>query len=234
MPTKALPSSRPAGSSLPRPAPPSSALRVVAPRSGRRHGLIALALVLVLAGATLAAAVYLRAGQRIQVLAVARPVPVGHVISDQDLIDLSLSVDPRLHPLPASARQVVVGQTATVNLLPGTLLLRQMVTRGSLLAPGEGLVGLALKPGQVPEQIAPGDLVQVVQTPAASSSGTAPSAIGQGQGVVLANRARVLSVTVADGGDTTKVSLAVPLADAGVLYRAQATGQLALVVLPAP
>jgi SAF domain len=229
MPSSAMPSSRRARTTSPVPGP----LRVTASRQARRPTLVALALVLILAGGMVGALVYLRATEDTQVLAVARPVAVGHAISDADLVALSLSVDPRIRPLPASARSQVVGQVATVNLVPGTLLLRRMITSRSLLQAGEGLVGLALKAGQVPEQLAPGDLVQVVRTPAAPGSGNG-TAVDDGANGVPAGRARVLSVTSLADGETTRVSLIVPVDDAPALYRANATGQLALVVVAAP
>ncbi len=231
MPTITPPSSRP-----PRTTPAGSkpgALRVATPHRTRRPTLVALALVLILVGGTVAALVYLRATERSDVLAVARPVPIGHVISDADLITLSLSVDPRLRPLPASARRQVVGQVAATNLVPGTLLLRRMLTTSdALLQADEGLVGLAVKAGQLPEQLTPGDLVQVVRTPAAAGNGGAAAVQDDGAGGVLVGQAKVLSVSDPDDADTTRVSLIVPLADAAVLYRANATGELALVVLP--
>jgi hypothetical protein len=232
MPPSTLPSSRRARAA----SPSSGPLRVAAPRQTRRPTLVALGLVLVLAGGMVGALLYLRATQHTQVLAVARPVAVGHAINDADLTALSLSVDLRIRPFPASARSQVVGQVATVNLVPGTLLLRRMVTPRSVLQPGEGLVGLALKAGQVPEQLAPGDLVQVVRTPAPPGApGASPgTAADNGDSGVLVSRARVLSVTDLASGDTTRVSLIVPLDDAGTLYRANATGQLALIVVAAP
>jgi hypothetical protein len=187
----------------------------------------------VLAGGMVGALLYLRGTQHSQVLAVARPVAVGHAIGDADLVALSLSVDPRIRPLPASARSQVVGQVATVNLVPGTLLLRRMLTPGSLLQPGEGIVGLAVKAGQVPEQLAPGDSVQVVRAPAPAGASNGPPTDDSGGSGVLVSRAKVLSVTGLADGETTRVSLIVPLVDAGRLYRANATGQLALIVMAA-
>jgi hypothetical protein len=229
MPSSTLPSSRHTRSTASSP----GALRVAAPRQTRRPTLVALGLVLVLVGGMVGALIYLRTTQQSQVLAVARPVAVGHAISDADLVALSLSVDPRIRPLPATARSQVVGQVATVNLLPGTLLLRRMITSQSLLRPAEGLVGLAVKAGQVPEQLAPGDLVRVVRTPAPAGNGSGDPGAEDVEGV-LVDRAKVLSVSDLTDGDTSRVSLIVPLEDASVLYRTNAAGQLALVVLPAP
>jgi SAF domain-containing protein len=179
------------------------------------------------------ALLYLRTTQQSQVLAVARSVAVGHALTDADLTVLSLSIDPRIRPLPATARSQVVGQVATVNLVPGTLLLRRMITSQSLLRPDEGLVGLAVKAGQVPEQLAPGDLVRVVRTPAPAGTSDADPG-GADLGDVLVDRVRVLSVSELSDGETSRVSLIVPLEGASALYRANAASQLALVVLPAP
>ncbi len=128
----------------PAPAGPGR-LRLAPPRQRRRPALVALALLLILVGGVAATALYLRATQRNPVLAVARPVTMGHTLTDADLAAVSLAVDPRLRPLPASARSQVVGQAAAVNLVPGTLLLRGMLTsRDRLLQPGQGLIGLAV------------------------------------------------------------------------------------------
>lgn len=229
MPPSTLPSSRHTRSTASSP----GALRVAPPRQTRRPTLVALGLVLVLVGGMVGALIYLRTTQQSQVLAVARPVAVGHAISDADLVALSLSVDPRIRPLSASARSQVVGQVATVDLLPGTLLLRRMITSQSLLRPDEGLVGLAVKAGQVPEQLAPGDLVRVVRTPAPAGNGSGDPGADD-PGGVLVDRAKVLSVSDLTDGETSRVSLIVPLEEATVLYRANTAGQLALVVLPEP
>jgi hypothetical protein len=72
----------------------------------------------------------------------------------------------------------------------------------------------------------------VVRTPPPKGD-QAPGEVDTAQAGVLAGAATVLSVSVPDGSDTTRVSLIVPLDAAGALYRANATGQLALIVLPA-
>ena len=61
----------------------------------------------------------------------------------------------------------VVGQVATVTLLPNTLLQRSMVTDEDPLRADQARVGVAVRSGQVPaEGVGPGDVVQVVQLPA--------------------------------------------------------------------
>ncbi len=72
----------------------------------------------------------------------------------------------------------------------------------------------------------------MVRTPPATGN-QPPGEVDTTQTGVLAGAATVLSVSAPDGSDTTRVSLIVPLDAAGALYRANATGQLALIVLPA-
>ncbi len=92
----------------PAPAGPGR-LRLAPPRQRRRPALVALALLLILVGGVAATALYLRATQRNPVLAVARPVTMGHTLTDADLAAVSLAVDPRLRPLPAGSSNPAKG-----------------------------------------------------------------------------------------------------------------------------
>jgi hypothetical protein len=65
----------------------------------------------------------------------------------------------------------VVGHTAAVEILPRTPVQLAMVSTGNPLPAGEVLVGVAEAPGQIPSSgLAPGDVVEVLQLPAKTSS----------------------------------------------------------------
>jgi hypothetical protein len=103
-----------------------------------------------------------------------------------------------------------------------------------MVGPGEVVVGLALKPGQLPAgQLRPGDTVKAygVVTGGAAASG----ASGPGRGV-LASSARVYEIGGGDAGSvgesTVQVSIVVDDAEAGPLTQAASNGNVALVLVP--
>jgi len=101
-------------------------------RSRRRRNWprMAAALGLAVASGALFVALYASAGARRPVLAVARAVPVGSVITASDLRAVRVAEDPGLAPIGAGAAQSVVGQRAAVALVPGTLLTRADLSAG--------------------------------------------------------------------------------------------------------
>lgn len=208
-------------------------LRVTPPRRQRRPALIVLALLLVLVSAALTAALFLRVGGRVAVLAVARPVPVGHPITDADLAEVRISPDPALHTIPAAGRDRVVGQVATVSLLPGALVTPETLTATAVPGPGQAVVGMALKPGQMPaEDLKSGDRVMLVRTPP-TGAGQATQPAEEASSNVLVERAQVFGARPAETGDSTVVSVVVRRSEAVTVARAQATGQVSLVLVPA-
>src|SRR5581483_1729364 len=98
----------------------------------------------------LAVLVYGNVGQRHEVLAVARTVDPGQVISAEDLTVVRVAADPDVRTLAASARSSIVGQRAAVRLLPGSLLSPDAVTKGDVIGPGFSVIGAIVKPGQYP------------------------------------------------------------------------------------
>jgi hypothetical protein len=207
-------------------------LRVTPTRRRRRPAWILLGLLLVLAGAAVAAQLFLQVGGRTAVLAVARPVPAGHPIADQDLVEVRISVDPALHAVPAADRDQVVGKVATVALLPQSLLPREAVAATAVPAADQAIVGVALKPGQLPDELKAGDQVMLVLTPPTGGGAAEPEPI-QRTSNVLVSKAQVFGVRATDTGDATVVSVVVSREDAAAVARAQATGQVSLVLVAA-
>jgi hypothetical protein len=205
-------------------------LRVTPTRRRRRPAFILLGVLLILAGAAVAAQLYLQVGGRTAVLAVARPVPAGHTIAEQDPVEVRISVDPALHAVPAADRNQVVGKVATVALLPQSLLPREAVAATAVPAADQAIVGVALKPGQMPDELKAGDQVMLVLTPPTGGGAANPI---QRTSDVLVSQAQVFSVRVTDTGDATVVSVVVSRQDAAAVARAQATGQVSLVLVAA-
>jgi SAF domain len=207
-------------------------LRVAPARRQRRPTFILLGLLLVLVAGAAAAQLYLQVGGRTAVLAVARPVPAGHNITGQDLTEVRISVDPALRVVPASERSRVVGQIATVDLLPRSLLTREALAVASVPGAGQAIVGVALKPGQMPNDLKAGDRVMLVLTPPAGGGSTAAPTGETGR--VLVDDAEVFDLRQAETDQATVASVLVARDDAAAVARAQATGQVSLVLVAAP
>jgi hypothetical protein len=198
------------------------------PTREKRPGYVALAIVLIVGLAALGAYFYSRAGQKTPVVVVVRDVPVGHRISRGDLS--TVDVAGTVTAVGAGHIDSVVGQVATVELLPNTLLQRSMVTGTSLLPAGSSMVGVELKPGQLPASgLADGARVQVLQLPDKTTA-TAPNATAPSGATVLAQSATVYDST-ADPSQTggTLLTLVVPSADAAPIATASSAGVVALV-----
>ena len=204
-----------------------------APGPGRTSinvGRIALGVFLVVGLSAFFGLKYAEAGRRQSVLAVAKAVPVGQAIAADDLTEASVSADPSLHPVPAADKDSIVGRSAAVALVPGTLLSKAHLGTGPAVAAGRSVVGLSLKPGQVPLGIASGAAVIVLRTP--TNQAPASAAAAQEPVPVVARNAQVLAVEPPTGaaGDATVVSVLVDSHDAPAVAAAGASGQATVVV----
>lgn len=170
----------------------------------------------------------LAAGDRQRVLALARPVSVGQMLSPADLREVSIAVDPAMSTVAASQVSTVVGRTMATSLPAGSLLTPDML--GTALVPGEGqaITALALKPGMFPPELTPGARVAVVFVP---NSATGPSTPFTSPNVPGTWQATVTGVTTRADDQVTVVSLQLTEA-AAPQVAAIPTGQLSLVMLP--
>ncbi|MEU5436432.1 SAF domain-containing protein [Streptomyces sp. NPDC020719] len=198
----------------------------------RRPGVLALAAALIAAGAVGNYWYWTQNGERTPVLVVARDVPAGTVIRDADLTEASVALDPALKAIRTGQRSQVVGKRAAVELMPGALLSPRQITSRTLVRADEQLVGLNLKPGQMPDSpLRTDDQVQVVFT----GDSTAPAAgkndkAGQDSGPVTV-QARIVRVgTKQDSTGQQVIDVAVPSADGPRLAVQAAAGTVALAV----
>ncbi|WP_019712066.1 SAF domain-containing protein [Streptomyces xinghaiensis] len=190
----------------------------------RRPGMIALSLALIAAGGAAGAVLWLESGQRTQVVTVVRPVPVGQQITERDLGRAAIALDPAVKAVTSA--ESVIGKRAAVELTPGSLLSPAEVTDTSLVADGEALVPIGLKPEQVPAtDLAPGQPVQIVQVPGPDQepeeSTAQPSTIA----------AKVVKVgEPSPGTGTVVVDVAAPATDAPALAAWASSGNVRLIV----
>ena len=223
------------------------------PKSNKvRRPVMALAsTVLIFASIAIFAGLYANAGHRVPIVAVVQPVHQGQRISGADLGEVEASISGSVRPIPYSAVGSVVGKEAAVALVPGSILTTGDISNASSIPLGEAIVGVALKPGQLPSAgVVPGEQVMLIQTglpgspaptlPTSSSSGSSssadstssqPSSVG-----VLVPRAEVYDVasTGSTSGDTSTqlVSVQLPEDLAPAVSVAAAAGEVSVVVIP--
>ncbi|WP_308014176.1 SAF domain-containing protein [Streptantibioticus parmotrematis] len=212
------------------PGAPASAPRLLKQRR-RRPGLIALSVALIAGGGLAGALLYAASGHRSSVVVVVKDVPVGGQITADDLGQASIALDPRVKAVSASKERVLVGQRAAVDLKAGSLLSPSQVTRQSLMGPSQQLVGVSLKPSQLPASpLSPGEHVVIVSTPDPDTiSGTGKPVAASGSTPTLdATVVAVGKPAVATGQIT--VDVAVDSVDGPSLAARVATGDVSLVV----
>lgn len=194
----------------------------------------AVGVVLIVGCALTFAAVSLRTSPARLVLVAARALPAGHVLSAADLQTAPLDGQAVLS-LPAAAQATVLGRPLAVPLLAGSLLTPTEVGRAAGVSAGQAVVALALKAGQYPPMLSPGDQVQIVDTTAAggTTTGTSPAAgrgVGSAAGPVAAT---VLAVDIPPAGSAFAVvaSLQVSGSRAAGVASLGASGQGSVVLL---
>jgi len=167
------------------------------------------------------------AGDRKPVLAVARPIEAGAVITDADLTVAQLATDPALSPVPLSARASVVGRTAAVDLRPGTLLTDASIGASAAVDAGEALVGVEVPAAAAPVgAVRSGDRVRLIEV--AKPGDGRPAAPGN----VLAE-GRVLRVgATSSSSTTTQLAVVVPTDAAPAVTSASVGQRIAVVVVP--
>lgn len=206
------------------------------PRRGRRRSvpLAAGGVVLVVVCALVFAEGWLKAGNRQPVLALARPVTAGQVITAADLETVRVSAAGPVSLVPASRQAEVVGSTAVASLPAGSLLAGSDIGTPPPVK-GQVRLGVALKPGQYPPDLAAGQDVDVLATPAASASGSS-SGPGSASAALPVGEAVVLSVSPAaasSGSGDTVVEIQVTADAMPQVAAANAAGQIALATIPA-
>lgn len=205
--------------------PPSGAVGVVSPppRLRRRPVLVAVSVASICLGALLAVWAYTSTSTAVEVVGVRSSIERGEVIQRQDLVAVTVGVDPALRPVAASQLESLVGQRAAADLPAGGLVTRDAVAATVFPGRNMSVVGVALPASLMPgEPLHSGDRVRVVATP------------GQ-QGDVTSASPRFLAATVvgvypdADNAQTV-VSVQVPFGLAAELAARSATGKVALVL----
>lgn len=187
-----------------------------------------------LVGALVAISVVNRAGDRVDVLAVASDVQAGQLLKASDVTTASVAEDPALTPVPAAERSRIVGQRAAVDLRKGSLLTNSSVQSGGGLGDDLQVVGVEVKKGTAPrDELRPGDKVLAVVLPEQGAQSAAAGGAKGGAGQEPESiEATVKSVGRTDATGALVVNLAVPVTDGPQLAEKAAAKRIALVRQP--
>jgi hypothetical protein len=170
---------------------------------------------------------HLRDTEKTAALALANPMRRGEVVEAGDLRVVYVSAGDAIAHLDRTQAASVGGRVAVADLPAGTLLTAASVSPRLSVAPGEGVVGLALEPGQVPAgELVPGDVVNVVAGPASASVDSSGR-----ESTLLASLAEVYAVEDLGVQGRKVVSLKLPVADANRVAAAAERGPLRLVLV---
>lgn len=201
-------------------------LRLEAPRRKVEVPQLLIAVFLVAVSALAAVVLFSQAAAREPLLALGQPVERGQVITSGDLMVVHVATDDPISSLPPEAASGLVGLVAVADLETGTLLTAGHFVARSLLDAGEGVVGMALSPGEYPTLLlAPGDRVDVVFT------GQMVSNEGVTDNGVVVTSAEVFDVAEIGAQGNRFISLRLSTDDAALVAGAAATGSIRLVLV---
>ncbi len=207
----------------------SGGQRLPASPRERKPALAALAVLLILGGALASAYLVMASGQRVSAIRIAQPVAAGQRIPPSALEEVQVG-DTGIQYINWSERQNVGRYYAAVPLVKGALLTNSMISPSDGAAKGRLVVGLALKPGQLPAR---GVDIGKRVTLYAVGGGTGG---GPRAGTVLSPDAIVIGIARGGGdrlrSDQTTVDVAVLPADAPQLTQAASAGTVALALVP--
>ncbi|GAA2685996.1 MULTISPECIES: hypothetical protein [Actinosynnema] len=202
-----------------------SRLRTTRSRAGIPHLLLGVLLVLVCAGGF--ALLALHSGGKKPVLALARDLVVGQVLTEQDLLEVAVAADPGVGVVSADQADALLGKPMATSMSAGTLLNLDAVGVAAIPRSGHGLVALALKAGQFPPEVSAGTEVSVVFVPGQAGATSRPPA---DSGTTWS--AVVTGVTTPSHEQITVVSVQLQ-EDAARQVAAVPAGQVSLMLLPA-
>jgi hypothetical protein len=179
-----------------------------------------LGILLVLGCAVGALALTLQLSGSRSVLATARAVTVGQVLTAADVRQVFLPADSDVRAVDANSAPALIGRPLAFSLPAGAVLTPESFGGGAAPPDGQAVVAVALDAGRLPLEVAPGDRVSVVAAPADGAAQAVPRAWS---GVVR-------SVEPSDTGQLTAVSVQLPDASAREVA-AVPPGRLAVVLL---
>lgn len=191
---------------------------------------MALGLLLVVVGAL--ASVYLqqRAGDKVGVVEITKRVPQGEAVPLGSVTEVMVAVDPGISYVTWAQRGLLSRYTAETDLMPGTLLVGQMLTTSVPLPQGSEVVTVSLKDGEYPMGVQEGDTVTAYFVSNKNDATTGQQFLASGfTSTPIAAAIKVSAVGSLASSGTLDVSLVLSQPDAIAVAQAASGGNLVLV-----
>ena len=196
----------------------------IAPRGRRRPGVIAAGVFIGVLGAIGAAWMVGAAGDRTEVVVMARDVAFGAPLRAEDLTTTWAALDPSVSVVAAADLDAVVGRIAGAHLTTGAIVVPEQLLEAGPPGAGQALVPLPVTTDRLPAGgLVAGDRLLVVDSPttAADPPEVEPAAF----------EVTVVRVGAADLNGVAVLDVVVEEGDARSLAARAATGRFALVLL---
>jgi SAF domain len=172
----------------------------------RRPARAVLAVLLVVASVVAALTIYVRIGDRQEVLAATRTVLAGEQLTAADFRVVSISTDDDLAVVGAQDREVLVGQYARVRIAAGSLVVVESVQPSPLVSAERVLMSITVPVGVVPIGLREGSRLTLVVTPDPNTAASAQPVLVE---ATVAAVPRDLADVVGAGSPTSDVALSV-------------------------
>ena len=193
--------------------------------------MLALMVLTVIIGAFGAYLLVQNSSKRTEVVGLSHDVAWGQTIQSTDLVDVAVVPDPSLRTVKWSDRASIVGQLAATDLQAGALVTPRSVSGAQIPGPGQALVGLLVKAGQLPATpLGAQDKVLLVLV--ASATATAPTSAGAAASGSDGLSAEVYTVGQVDANGARTVDVLVPVASASSIAQAAAEQRVSIVLVP--
>lgn len=197
---------------------------LVAPKGRRRPGLVTAGVALTMLGALVAVWLVSAAGDRTDVVMLARDVPYGATLTAEDLTLTSVAVDPGVAVVAADDVAAWVGLVAAADLVAGSLLAPGQVVAVAPPGPGEVLVPVPVAAERLPASgLSPGDRLLIVDTPGVAAD---PPSVPPASFEVTVAR-----LGAADLNGVSVIDVVVAEADGPDVAARAATGRFSLVLV---
>jgi hypothetical protein len=159
-----------------------------APRE-RKPALAVLAVLLIVGGALAAGVLVLQSGQHVGAIEITQTIQAGQPIPSSAIQEVQIAPGAGVNYI-SWAHAGEISQFVSSEVIPqDTLLNNGMLTQAKSLPAGMAYVGLALKDGEAPGDLEPGDIISIYPT-ASGGTGGCPGK----PGLALATGATVTSV----------------------------------------
>lgn len=220
--TAAVPRRVPARGVGPDPLPVAGLVDPVRPRRSWRY--TAGAIAAILAGGLLSVSIYTATQQSESVFVVASTIERGATFTAADLTTITVTPGQGIDGYTPTEAGQVIGKIAAVTLPKGSLITRASVAAQLPVPAGEAVVGIAVKPSQMPATaLTAGD--HVIVTPVARQNATIEQARSQ---PVDVHATVVAPPTTDPSTGLVVVDVTVSTADASDLAGRAAVGQVAI------